>query len=67
MPQRPPASPEETADLSRASSAGDELPAAWSCFGAPPRTLASTVWQVLPQLAVACVVVLASCVGDVAP
>lgn len=67
MPKHPPATSGKTGMGNPTPSPGDDLPATWFCFGVPPRTLASTVRQVLPQLVVAGVVVLASCVGDGAP
>jgi hypothetical protein len=67
MPKCPPASPRTIGAMPPTPPHGDDLPGTWFCFGVPPRSLASTLLQVLPQLAVACVVVLASCVGDVVP
>ena len=63
MHKRPPSSPE----MRGSEPLDDAMPCTSDCFGVPPRTLSSTLWQILPQLAVGGAVLLVSCVGGDAP
>jgi len=65
MLKRPPSSPEPVRRA--APLAGDDIPCTCDCFGVPPRSLTSTLWQILPQLAVGGAVLLVSCVGGETP
>lgn len=65
MLKHPPPSPDLRRPVSEAPD-GD-IPCTSGCFGVPPRTLSSTLWQVLPQLAVGGAVLLASCMGGEGP
>lgn len=50
-----------------AEAEGGDLPCTCNWFGAPPRTLSSALWQILPQLAAGGVVLLTSCAGGEGP
>jgi hypothetical protein len=63
MFQRPPSSPE----MHGSESPDDEIPCTGACFGVPPQSLSSALWQILPQFAAGGAVLLASCVGGEAP
>lgn len=65
MPKRPSSPPE----LHRAASEAEDsdLPCTAGCFGVPPQSLTSTLWQILPQLAVGGAVLLVSCTGGGGP